>query len=840
MSNAADKQIRFQFSVDQRSLETAKSAIRQLTSEVKTLVETMGRANSGIQGLGGGILGGFSGKAGGVNPQQQATMKGGSILTQGIAADAKALAGVAKAGTDAIRQMTSGVKSSLTDQISNLERLKKTVQELEQAYARLKVRGIMSGDPVSAQMSMAGVGAQLQAARSEYSAAQANAAFVSARQQPTGGFVGAGQRVVNRGGIDMVEDEGPEKGIWSRIKGFMGQNVPGAGMLGKAMPFMRQLGIPGWAGATAAVIGAYEAGTNKYLRNDLFQAQEASSALGDSLRRRAAISQAYGGLAMGARRDINQGLAVGGLSPTEIRSALGPEAFNALMKKATQETGNTPRLGDLKDMLMSGNVSYSIKGGLDSQEARAKLERALGDINAEQAQALASAAQQKLQSMSVRETTYMGEFQSNYLSRMQLMRTAGLGGEHNTPLFSGNKAQLLGFGTAYTAEEVAGARASLRSGAGGRYQGMATSLLGWQYGGLGNAVNMIGAAGGYGDPGAFMRAVSRSTSMGGAAGLVDIAAAGGIGDLYTGAMTGGDFNTSGVAGMQGMMSTAALFGGGLRAGRGAGLGYQAMSSYAGGQTDRLQQAINVLASVRQGGTLYSQEALRNMSPAQRMDLMRQINAGTMTDATLPAELKAQGVTVAMLGGYGRERDKYLFAEYMTGQGTAGTNAAVAAWRSQGVASLRGLKGDDLRQAITTLGVAAFQARRAPTVEAGKNLVAQIAAEDPEIFRALKAGGVGDVASMSMEAELKRNRDQNVLDQESFLAKKETKEKIRTGSSYETMQLASRLDTLSTTIGVEGKKVGDELRGLAADIYEARLAIRQNRVARPRAAAPQGK
>jgi hypothetical protein len=331
-----------------------------------------------------------------------------------------------------------------------------------------------------------------------------------------------------------------------------------------------------------------------------------------------------------------------------------------------------------------------------------------------------------------------------------------------------------------------------------------------------------------------MSALSRGSGRG--AGLVDTTATGQIGDFYTNAMMQGDFNTSGVAGMQGMMATSALFGGDLRSARGAQAGYGALSSYSGGQTDRLQQGINVLASVQQGGTLYSQEALRNMSPAQRMDIMRQINSGEIkSDADLPPELKAQGVTVDMLKGYGQTRDKFMFSEYMSAQGSKTTNDAVAAFKQKGIGSLRGLKGPALQEAVTNLGVAAFEAKRAPSVEAGKNMIAQLAAEDPAIFKELKGGGIGDVAKNSMEHEHKLRRDQETLEKEKYTVSEEGKVAIRKGSDSNAYALSDKLVALGQDINASNGTIKKALGDLSEAIAQASRDIRQGKVYRPKAA-----
>lgn len=855
MSNTGpgDKTLKLGVGIDTQAFAHARGAIRQLTTELKQLVDVMNQARGG-GGLGsaggsGGLFGGFSSNRGGNNPGQQAVRGGLGMggIAAGIMGDAKALTQVADAGTKAMRNMTQGAKGSITDQIQNLERLRRTVTDLSKAYEQLQVRATLpNGAPSpSAAFGMNQTGAALAAARSQLSAADANQLFA----QSAAVYGQGGPKIVNRGGIDYYDDgSGPGPGRARRAWNFMNQALPGSGAAGSAWSWMRST-----AAAVAApvgiIAGGYEAANRALVARDSGLAGYAlQGGQYGALQSRAGISQAYGGIGLGTRRDVNTALAVGGLTPTDLRSALGPEAYQAMVQRAYAGTGNTGSIGQAgKDIYDAAGNALSNLTGSSGATANPQLMRQLQmdlasqKIPAEQAQRLNEIVQAKLQSQSVIESTYRNEFAAQHLGRMGLMRSFGAGGGgvvgKEGDLFYGNRAQLAGFGSAFTASEVAGARAQLRGAAGARYQGGAMGILGYQAGGLGNAAELYGAAAGYGSPGGFLSALSAGSSMSGAQGLVDVTAAGQVGGLYAGGMTGGDMFTSGRAGLQGLMSTTAALGGDLRAARATAGGFSQLGAYGAGSTDRLQQAINVLSSVRAApGSLYAQEALRNMSPAQRLDLMRQINSG---NETIPEELRVQGVTAGGLKAYGKNRESLLFSRYVTGQGSPEMEAAVKGVRSKGLTGyLHGFSGAGLSSQITALG-AAYSHAGGGSLEQSRAMIAQLAAEDPTLFKALKGGGIGDPARLTAEAEFKRNQDQNVLHEETYLAKAKTRDELRKSGSYETKQLATQFDVMSQQLGPASAAMAAELRNLTDAIHAAAARIRSEggSGARARAGAP---
>jgi hypothetical protein len=295
--NAGDKQIRFTFAVDQRSLGAAKQAIASLTSEVKKLVETMSRAGSAMSTLGGGrgLLGGFSGKSGGINTSTEATMKGGSILTQGIAGDAKALSSVARASNDALRSMTSGMRSSVTEQRNLLMTLRREIASVE---------GSLKGMASSSDYSLGGL-----------------ASMYSGRQQ-LGGLksralgVGANDTAAALQGRLWRPQEISSDADWAAYRPAKASSRSWMSRMGQSWaPVMKEMGLGGvsnllaggggmLAGGAALGLAAYKgynASAQNYFGLDSANTGQVMTKRMLELQRQAAYGQAFGGTAMAIR-----------------------------------------------------------------------------------------------------------------------------------------------------------------------------------------------------------------------------------------------------------------------------------------------------------------------------------------------------------------------------------------------------------------------------------------------------------------------------------------------------------------------------------------------------------
>ncbi len=259
-----------------------------------------------------------------------------------------------------------------------------------------------------------------------------------------------------------------------------------------------------------------------------------------------------------------------------------------------------------------------------------------------------------------------------------------------------------------------------------------------------------------------------------------------------------------------------------------------MSSILSGGKDRLQQGINVLASTRQGGTLYSQEALRNMSAPRRMEIMRLINSRVIAeDKDLPSDLRADGVTIAMLKGYSDVTSHFAFAEYQSKQGTKEVNEAVSDWQNKADHGLGGMSKDQKRQRLFLLGSALKNAKSASSTEVGMHLAAQMAGIDTSLFPALSGGSIGDPAGGSLEAGLKRANDLEIKEEENYYKSDKGRTEIKGGRNKDTQKAADTLDLMGLgAMTVSVGKVSKELSFLVDALHQARSDIKNNRPSTP--------
>lgn len=860
MNGSSDKQVKVGVGVSTQEFAQARAQIRQLTTELRQLVDAANQLRQGGLGSMGATSGmGVVTTRPGAQQAQGLRPGGGGFggITGGILADAKAMSQVADAGTKALRSMTQGAKTSISDQIQNIERLKRSVQDLGRAYDQLNARAYLPNGHLSPSAglgsvaALAGAPGAMAGAQSQLAATNANQLFA----QSMGVYNQPVQPTYTQGGITYYGTPPPQVGLAQRAWAFGNRALPGSGLASAAGSWIGQT-MRHVAGPVASVVGAYEGLNRAVVGADSARADAIlTGGQYQTVNNAAGINQIFGGIGMSARRNVNSAIAAASLTPTDLRAALGPEAFEALVQKARASVGATGGIGqvagDFKDYMGAGlsREFGSSVGGLDNTvlARQMALEVQNGNIPLAQAQRVQDMYQSRLNMQSVRESTYRSEFVNDRMGRMALMRQSGVRGTvrspHNGQTY--DAIEMLGAGSPYSKEELGGYMGTVR-GALGRGVGEVTArgLLSATYGGLGNAADLYGIAAGYGAPGAFMDSVQGGLSFSGARGMVDVGAGAQVGGLYANAMTQGDMFTSGAAGMQGMMAATAGLGGDLRAARAMGAGFQQLGAYSSGSTDRLQQAINVLASVRAApGQLYTQETLRNMSPAARLDIMRKINSGKMTDANLPYELKVQGVTTAGLKAYGQNRDSLLFSRYVSGQGSADMEAAVAGIRSKGLAGyLHGFEGKNRQQQLTA-AAAALSHAGGGTLEQTRAILMQLAAEDPTLVKSLRGGGVRDIAAGSEDALYQADEGLNALDKGKYLASDKFKRDVRSSQTTEAKALADMFEKMGqqfgSSLGKEAQVVARELSGLAEAIHQATVNIRNDAKGsgRSRAAAP---
>ncbi len=805
MSAAGDKQIKFTFAVDQRSVEVARGAIRQLTSEIKTLVETMTRAGQGMQGLGGGrgLFGGISNTAGGVNPSREASMKGGSVLTSGITADARALSASAKAGADAMRQMTTSVKGGLTDQISKIQQLRKELSDLDRDFKKMGGGinwGSNGGGMAAERMS------NRQDAREAYNRmaeAEIAAARQVASQNVSGGFVGPGQRIVNKGGIDTVVGGG--QSLWERMntplfgsgKGGMGERMLQS--FGMNPNSMRGIGgvaafVKGWDAMTGGMNNVASANNAQLLADPM-----------QRLNRAAAFGQTFGGTAMAIRGgSISSGWA--------MKRALENSGMMDVLRDTTLRTqqahlGTGYDVGTFKGLYSQGkqglfgfgrylidhpgalNPFSSGDGGTTNDERGRKYDaglspeykskeaiaytNAMRDMSSQKAQELAQ-AQRAILAADPRFAATLDRTYGEAGMRVGLGRMGGYSGgiDPRTRLDRMDVLDARLAAQGYNLSEYMSARRNLGGTAGWGYRGaLGTQAISMGYGGFSGAEGLFGMGaqfgGGAGGGHAMINAIQ--SSIGGGGGMDVTAGSNMFGGLMQSAMGSGNFGF-GMNPQVAMQALAAMgatgeTGGDMRMARILQGGMGSWGNRLSGGIDPLQQALNVsAANVGMGGAEWgAKSAVMGLGPTEMLSILRG-GPGNM-----PSYLTDVGASYGDVSGYHRAQQNTMFARNWQGQFGEGTAAAGA------LSGIQGAGGDwvsYIKGRMGTKGHGSLESELSPlasVLKAGQggsaetnmgDLMAQLAG-DESFAPFLKAGGAHaagraarDIASQGAEGEMK--------------------------------------------------------------------------------------
>lgn len=213
MSNVegGNKQLKITIAVDNQALDQFKRAIREATSEVSKLVEALNKGSK-ISSL----LGAVSSKGGGAGSGSQQRVSGGGnggSITSPTEAIANAIRGAAKGSTDALKQMESGLRSSVGKQVQDVKTLERAIDSLGNKYKNMAT-GIQSLDPFQAH---AGSGAGRGGASQRYLGAGGGGQFAFAPTMAE--QIAANDPFQNSGGGGSRFPKGP--GFFDRMRDRM-------------------------------------------------------------------------------------------------------------------------------------------------------------------------------------------------------------------------------------------------------------------------------------------------------------------------------------------------------------------------------------------------------------------------------------------------------------------------------------------------------------------------------------------------------------------------------------------------------------------------------------------
>lgn len=803
--NAGDKAIKFTFVVDRRTLDAARGAIRELTSDIKTLVETMSRAHSGMQSIGGGggLFGGITARAGqgSISPGQQQAMRGGSMLTQGIATDAKALAASTKVGTDAIRSLTSGMKTGIGEQVRVLSQLQSKIKEVEASLKSLKALNPANSYSLEDLAGGAKLENQLKSLRSQSASLQSSS---GARVMPDGTVLAAPQasEPFSGGAVGRMSFMDRIRGFFGRGAGGGGGGGGGGGEGGDMQKYASQassllgggragsmLAKAGAGGAIAAAILAATAyGMNKANESE----QGTYSRMLELPMRQGRLGGRFGGSLGGLGMQIRGGDLAASIA---LERALGDQAplmGTAGMREAREgrildQAGLSTTPGNLigrgTDVL--GRAAARVKGGITGtgldpiniRQSQAEFLRS--QVSAQRAEEVAEMVRNELAS-NPKLTSFYNETFNNAFGDIGMARTGAIGLGRNKQGTNMSLAQFKSRALAhgYNPGEAAGARASLGGQAGRGLMGAGELMLSLGYGGLQGAGGIYGVGaqfGGGGSRGAMglLNALQSGIGSGG----MDVTAGGQLGGLVSGAMTGGGFfGANGHSLMQGMLSAGytGTPGGDMRMARVLGSGMGEYGRNLGGSTDGLQQGINTMAAVGSGARgWYAQQMLMQTDPAQMLEMLR---TGKVSGA-----LSGLGVGIDQVRSYNSTRNQYAFSRFVDAEGS-GTDVgkAVAGVKSAGGVNeyLKQFKtrGERSRQ-LELLGTARMLTEGG-SLEANVGALAVGTIADMGLTPALRgrgAGAVGIKGTIAGEAAAHAARAEEQLGE--FQADREEKLKV---------------------------------------------------------------
>lgn len=134
------KQLRFQFVVDEASLQKTRSLIREITSDLTKLNNEAAKIGGSMGGMGGG--GGVGITAGGrQSPEQQRVISKAAPaarpLVQNFLDQKNLFKGVAEGSRDSMRMMTDALKRAVADQRQEVQRLQQSLEALASTYNKL-------------------------------------------------------------------------------------------------------------------------------------------------------------------------------------------------------------------------------------------------------------------------------------------------------------------------------------------------------------------------------------------------------------------------------------------------------------------------------------------------------------------------------------------------------------------------------------------------------------------------------------------------------------------------------------------------------------------------------
>jgi hypothetical protein len=785
------KSIKFQFQVDEASLQKTRQVIRELTSDLTKLNEAAGKFSGG--GIGGGRLGGGVNVFGGGarSPESQRVLAKtapiGRSVVQGFLDQKQIFKNISDGSKDAMRVMTESLHKAIGTQEKDLKHLETVAKELVATYDKLGAKlGRFKSDPASRTPGWA----------KQASGAMAERGSIQEQLQQN-----LADQMKAKGDLEALKGMAPQPTAqmsWmQRANAFLNAPFQQGGMLGPGSGAAQVLGKMGMNPAMLARGGLWAAGFqgvrqigNEIINNPMrfsdYSAQRAGIFAGN-------IGASYGGDFRNilARNEIfsdpnmredyqglNGGMRRFGMAMPEVLKGLATLDFFRVGQAAS---------GNYADLRVGQDQNRMVQNTRAADPLR---DMVLGDITQGYAGRMGA-----MRALGVGDSNEMMYSPSERIMRRHFK------GDSLQPLNRASYSRLskalqnAGFDDGLGASALSGIE-SVGSRAAG--YGLMFPALSAQAGGLSGAAGIAGTMSRYG-MGAGSDFLSAARVLGAGS---DVAVANRLASFAAG--QAGAVNVGGMSGL----GVLGLLSNGVGKGPGSAMiagqnmaGFGALQNMMSGGLDSYQKARNfqVAIGAAPGAGIYAQDYLTNMNLSQVADIM----SGT---GGLSPIAKSLGVTKGMVGKYfqGTTRsslDRIINDPMMAGTSMAKTMAAMSAsgmdphaW----FASQSKHKGFNKAGAVDDYSAFLLMSHQAQTEEQATGLARSIFG----MGRSARTKGkmVGDVAGRSLEHKQAQEMAQQMDEKIQMLEGESTKLAAAVGSMrVETEKMAALSRNMNATM-----------------------------------------
>lgn len=138
---AQDKQIKFQFVVDDASVQKLRASLREILADFNKVIEAGHKAGGALGGGGGqSLITGLSGKSGGTQESTRAIARAPVAargLVQSFMDHKNMFKGMAEGSKDSLRVMSSALRTAVGEQVRDIEKLQRAIGALEKSYDKV-------------------------------------------------------------------------------------------------------------------------------------------------------------------------------------------------------------------------------------------------------------------------------------------------------------------------------------------------------------------------------------------------------------------------------------------------------------------------------------------------------------------------------------------------------------------------------------------------------------------------------------------------------------------------------------------------------------------------------